>query len=83
VYLRQVHSLREVLPQQAVSIFIGTTLPWMLWITVVHLDVGCQAEALVIRHFLAPIPGQGLVKLLRQPVRLLDQRVDHGQTRNE
>jgi hypothetical protein len=29
-----------------------------LWITEAHVDVGVQAEALVIRHLFATIPGE-------------------------
>ncbi len=58
MYVRQAHALREVLSQQAVGIFIRSPLPWALWIAEVHLDVGGQAEAFVIRHLFATIPGQ-------------------------
>ena len=46
----QVHAFREVLPQQAVGVFIGTPLPGTLWITEVNLDIRVQGEALVIGH---------------------------------
>ena len=48
--VRQIHSFGEVLPEQAVRVFVGTTLPGALWITEVNLDIGVQGEALVIRH---------------------------------
>ena len=47
---RQIHSLGEVLPEQAVGVFVGTPLPGTLWITEVNLDIRVQGEALVIRH---------------------------------
>jgi len=49
----QVHAFREVLSQQSIGILVRTTLPWLLWITEVDLDVGRQAKALVIGHLLA------------------------------
>jgi hypothetical protein len=32
VNVRQIHSLWEVLPEQAVGVFVGTALPGTLWI---------------------------------------------------
>ena len=58
VHVRQVHSLGEVLPEQDVGIFVGTTLPGTLWITEVNLDFGVQGEAFVICHLFAAIPGE-------------------------
>ena len=46
--VRQVHTFREVLPQQTVGILVRATLPRLLRITEVDLDVGRQAKALVI-----------------------------------
>jgi hypothetical protein len=73
----QIHHLGEILPQQAIDLFIRTPLPGTLGITEVHLDVRRQAEAPVIRQLLTPIPGQGLVELPWQLAGLLDQRIDH------
>jgi len=56
--VRQIQSFREVLPEQAVGVFIGTTLPGTLWITEVDFDIGVQGEALVIHHLFAAIPGE-------------------------
>ena len=61
----KVHSFRKVLSEQAVGIFIGTTLPRALGITEVNLDVRGQAEAWVVGHLLATIPGQRFVELTR------------------
>ena len=61
----EIHSLREVLSQQAVGIFIRPPLPGTLWITEVHLDVGVQAEALVISQLFATIPSQRLIEFPR------------------
>jgi len=41
------------LPQQTVGVLVRTPLPGASRITKVHFDVGIQAEAFVIRHFLA------------------------------
>ncbi len=51
-------------------------MPGALRVTEVHLDVGIQAEALMICHFLAAIPGQRFVEFSRQLVCMLDERVD-------
>ncbi len=61
----QVGSLGEVLSEQAIGVLIGTTLPRALRITEVDIDVGRQAKPSMIREFLAPVPGQGFVKLGR------------------
>ena len=42
---RQISLLREVLSQQAIGIFIWSSLPGALWITEVHLDVRWQSRA--------------------------------------
>jgi len=57
---RQIHSFREVLPEQAVGVFVGATLPRTLWITEVDLDIRVQGEAFVVRHLFASLPGGGL-----------------------
>ena len=68
---RHVGAFGEVLSEQAISALIGTPLPWALRITEVDIDVGRQAEPAMVREFLAPVPGQGLVELGRQLDRLL------------
>ena len=50
MHLGDVHSLGEVLPEQAVGVLLRTPLPGTLWITEVNLDIRVEAEALVIRH---------------------------------
>ena len=67
---RHVGAFGEVLSEQAISVLIGTPLPWALRITEVDIDVGRQAEPAMVREFLAPVPGQGLVELGRQLPRL-------------
>jgi|BarGraNGADG00212_1021973.scaffolds.fasta_scaffold04760_5 hypothetical protein len=61
---RQVGSLRKVLSQQTIGILIGTTLPRTLRIAEVDIYVGGQREASMIRKFLTPVPGQGLIQLI-------------------
>ena len=56
--VRQIHSFWEVLPEQAVGVFVGSTLPGTLWITEVDLDIRIQGEAFVIRHLFTTIPGE-------------------------
>ena len=63
--VREIHPLREVLPQEAVGILIRTTLPRASWITKVHFDIGVQAEALVVGHLFAAVPGQRFVEFPR------------------
>ena len=58
VNVRQIHAFREVLPDQAVRIFIGTTSPGTLRITEVNLDIRVQGEAFVISHLFTAIPGE-------------------------
>jgi hypothetical protein len=62
---RQFGSLRKVLPQQAIGILIGSTLPWTLRITKIDVDAGRQREPPMIRKLLAAVPGQRLIQLVR------------------
>ena len=71
---RQVRSLGEVLSQQPISVFIGSTLPRTLRIAEVDINVGRQGKLFVGREFLAPVPGQRFVQFRRQRLRLLDER---------
>ena len=73
---RQIHALGHVLPEQAVRVFVTSTLPWALRIAEVALNIRGQGELLVGMHLGAPAPGQGLVKLLWQLAGMLDERVD-------
>ncbi len=63
--VREVHTFWEVLPQQTVGVLVRTPLPRASRITKVDFDVSVQAEAFVIRHFLATIPGQRFVEFPR------------------
>ena len=54
----EVHALREVLSQESVGVLVRGTLPRVLRIAEVHLDIGLEREAFVIGHLLATIPGQ-------------------------
>src|ERR1700681_3155030 len=61
---RQVGALRKVLSQQAIGVLIRPALPRALRIAKIDVDVGRQRKATMIRKFLAPVPGQGLIQLL-------------------
>ena len=50
----------------------------MVRVTEIHLDIGRQCKSLMVDHFLATIPCQGLVKVLRQLMRMLNEAVDDG-----
>ena len=75
---RQIGSVREVLPEQPVGVFIRTALPRALRIAEISGDLGFHGEALMIGEFLPAIPGQRFVEFVREFTRLLDQGVDHG-----
>ena len=53
-------------------------MPIGLRVAEIDLDVGREREAFVVGHLLAAIPGQRLVEILRQFVRMLDQRIHDG-----
>ena len=55
---RQVRSLGEVLSQQPISVFIGSTLPRTLRIAEVDINVARQGKLFVGREFLAPAISQ-------------------------
>jgi hypothetical protein len=47
---RQVSSLREVLPQQEIRVFVRAALPGTLWITEVDLHIRRYGEVFVLGH---------------------------------
>src|SRR5712672_1965630 len=61
---RQVGALRKVLSQQAIGVLVRPALPGALRIAKIDVDFGRQRKATMIRKFLSPIPGQGLVQFL-------------------
>src|SRR5437879_734088 len=61
---RQVGALWKVLSQQAIGVLVRPALPRALRITKIYVDFGRQRKATMIRKFLSPIPGQGLIQLL-------------------
>src|SRR5258705_7886341 len=61
---RQISALREVLSQQAIGVLVRPALPRALRIAKIDVDFGRQRKATMIRKFLSPVPGQGLVQLL-------------------
>ena len=71
---RQVGSLGEVLSEQAIGVLVGAALPRTLRIAEVNIDVRRQAKPPMIGEFLTAVPGQRFVQLVRQLLRLLDER---------
>src|ERR1700682_3494495 len=61
---RQVGALRKVLSQQAIGVLVRPALPRALRIAKIDVDFGRQRKATMIRKFLSPVPGQGLIQLL-------------------
>ena len=55
---RQIGSLGEILPEQAVGVLVGASLPWTARFTEVDIDVRHQAELAMIRELLAAVPGE-------------------------
>src|ERR1700704_4706249 len=58
---RQVGALWKVLSQQAIGVLVRPALPRALRITKIYVDFGRQRKATMIRKFLSPVPGQGLI----------------------
>src|ERR1700746_1176623 len=54
----QIRLLRQVLPQEAVRVFVRTALPWALGIAEVNLYVRSHREAFVLGHLQPAVPGQ-------------------------
>ena len=75
---RQVGAFGEVLSEQAIGVLVGAPLPRALWIAEVNVNVGRQAEPLMIREFLAAVLRQRLVEFGRQRPSLPDERRYHG-----
>src|SRR5712671_4279374 len=73
---RQVGALRKVLSQQALGVLVRPALPRALRIAKIYVDFGRQRKATMIRKFVSPVPGQGLIQRLWQLLRLLDERRD-------
>ncbi len=74
---RQVGAFGEVLSEQAIGVLVGAPLPRALWIAEVNVNVGRQAEPLMIREFLAAVLRQRLVEFGRQRPSLPDERRYH------
>jgi len=62
---RQVGSLGKILSQQTIGVLIGSALPWTLRVAEVNSDVGRQRKSSMVGKFLAAVPGQGLIQLIR------------------
>jgi hypothetical protein len=54
----KVGSLRQVLPQQAVGVFVGSSLPGAVRITEVNFHIRGYREGFVFGHLEPAIPGQ-------------------------
>jgi hypothetical protein len=61
---RQVGALWKVLSQQAIGVLVRPELPRALRIAKIYVDFGRERKATMIRKFLSPVLGQGLIKLL-------------------
>jgi hypothetical protein len=53
---REVASFWKLLPQQAVRIFVTSSLPWAARIAEIDLDASRDAELEVVSEFLSSIP---------------------------
>jgi hypothetical protein len=51
------------LSQQAIGVLVRPALPRALRITKIDVDFCRQRKATMIRKFLSPVPGQGLIQL--------------------
>ena len=74
---RQVRSLGEVLPEQAIGVLVGAPLPRTSRVAEINIDIGLQAKPSMIRELLATIPGQRFVQFRRQLPCLLDESGNH------
>ena len=52
----EVRTLREILPEKAIGIFVAAALPWTPRVAEVNTDVCRNAELLMVREFCAAIP---------------------------
>src|SRR5882762_4882532 len=50
------------LSQQAIGVLVRPALPRALRIAKIDVDFGRQRKATMIRKFLSPLPGQGLIQ---------------------
>jgi hypothetical protein len=62
----QIRSLRKILTQQAVCVFIRAALPRAARITKIDFDTRIQPQLGMLRHFSALVPSQRATQLLRQ-----------------
>jgi len=70
----KVGALRKVLSQEAIGVLVRPALPRTLRIPKIDVNFGRQRKAAMIRKFLAPVPGQGLMRIMdysRSRARLL------------
>ena len=59
---RQVRSLRQILPQKPIGVFVGATLPGTVRICKEHANGQALRQALVFSHLFPPIIGQGFAQ---------------------
>lgn len=60
---REICSLVEILPEQAVGFLVGAALPWTVRVGEVDLDAGHLGKPFVPSHFMRPILGQAQTPL--------------------
>lgn len=72
---REIGSLGEILPEQAVGVFVGASLPGTGGVTEVDRHVGCRGELVVASHLNTLVPGQGPFELRGQVKDGVEERI--------
>src|SRR5580698_5627103 len=72
----EVGSLRQVLSQQAVGVFVRSSLPGAVRITEINFHIRGHGEGLVLRHLQPAIPGQRAPQRCGEPANLPAQGGD-------
>src|SRR5271163_4736868 len=72
----KVGSLRQILPQQAVGVFVGSSLPGAVRITEVNFHIRGYREGFVFSHLQPAIPGQQAPQRCGKPANLPTQGGD-------
>ncbi len=74
----QISSLGEVLPEQAVGVFVDATLPWAVRIGKVDFHTGGSSQALVLGHLLALIVRQRKALLRLDTIEDMAEATERG-----
>jgi len=74
----EIGALGQVFADQAVGVFVGSALPWGVWVAEVDINTKALREDLVQGHLGALVVGQGLAQGLGDGLQAVGEAVEDG-----